>query len=502
MKKIVLHAFLLFSFLSIFAQQKTDILGKVTEAGEGLPGVNILVEGTAIGTVTDLDGAYNLRDVPSDGVIVFSFLGMKTQRIAVDGKSIIDVVLTGDSNTLDEVVVVGYGTQRVKDLTAPIAVIKGSDLAKQSVANAAQALQGKVAGVQVINSGAPGAGATVKIRGVGSIGDYANPLYIVDGVFVDNIDFLNSSDIETLNVLKDASASAIYGVRAANGVILITTKKGIKGKTNITYDGYAGIQIPVNIMPLTNREQYVELVNEANKNVIGYNPKDVNSYPTSTNWYRELVRNALMHSHSLDITGATDATNYAVGANYLFQEGIMNSNNNYERMNFRGRFDQNANDWLKIGMTTLISNYTQFSPNNADVFYRAFVSPPVYPVYDDNNTDAYPVAFGSPQTYGFSNTYGNPYAAAHYNNRREKGFKSVFSAYSEISFIPDKLKFKTAYNLNYEQWVGQNYQPEYFVGGSQGLRQSQLSKTLELVPNILLTILLHITTLLKSIIIL
>lgn len=479
MRYFILSVCLLFVSLSVFAQQKTEVSGVVTEFGNGLSviGVNVTIEGTLTGTVTNFDGFYTLKEVPANGVLVFSFLGMKTQRIAVDGRTKIDVVMENDTQSLEEVVVVGYGSQRAKDLTAPIAVIKGSDLTKQSSANAAQALQGKVAGVQVINSGAPGAGATVKIRGVGSIGDYANPLYVVDGVFVDNIDFLNSNDIETLNVLKDASAAAIYGVRAANGVILITTKKGIKGKTNVTYDGYVGIQIPVNIMPLTNREQYVELVNEAHKNITSYKPKNANNYPADTDWYKELVRNALMHGHSLDVTGTTDVTNYALGINYLFQEGIMDSKNDYERLNFRGRFDQNANDWLKIGLSTLISNYSLFSPNNADVFYKAFVNPPVYPVYDETNTDAYPVSFGAPQDYGFSNSYGNPYAAAYYNNNREKGFKTVFSAYTEISFIPEKLKWKTAYNMNYEQWLAQNYQPEYFVGGSQGLRQSKLSKT-------------------------
>ncbi|MDR2585109.1 MAG: TonB-dependent receptor [Prevotellaceae bacterium] len=479
MKKFVFLFLFLFVVESLAAQQKTDVSGKVTEFGNNLPmvGVSVSIDGTYTGTSTDLDGFYTLKGVPSNSVLVFSFLFMKTQRISVEGRSIIDVVLEEEGNALDEVVVVGYGTQRAKDLTAPIAVIKGSDLTSQSVANAAQALQGKIAGVQVINSGVPGAGASIKIRGVGSIGDYANPLYVVDGVFVDNIDFVNSSDIETINILKDASAAAIYGVRAANGVILITTKRGIKGKTAVNYDGYVGLQIPVNIMPLTNRDQYVELLNEAFANTPGYIPKDAKSYPTTTDWYQELVRNAIMHSHSVDLTGATDVTNYAIGINYLFQEGIMNSKNDYERLNIRGRLDQNVNSWLKIGFTTLISNNTQFSPNNADVFYRAFVNPPVYPVYDDNNTDAYPVAFGSPQMYGFSNTYGNPFAVAYYNNNREKGFKTIFSAYAEVNIIPEKLNFKTAYNLNFEQWMAQNYQPEYFVGGSQGLRQSNLSKT-------------------------
>jgi TonB-linked SusC/RagA family outer membrane protein len=229
-------------------------------------------------------------------------------------------------------------------------------------------------------------------------------------------------------------------------------------------------------MPVTNREQYVELLNEANQNITGYQPKDVNNYPASTDWYRELVRNALTHSHSLDISGATDLTNYSLGLNYFYQEGIMNSKNDFERLNFRGRIDQIANDWLKIGLTTLVSNYTQFSPNNDAVFNQAFVNPPVYPVYDDNNTEAYPVAFGSPQTYGFNNSYGNPFATAYYHNQRNKGLKTVFSTYAEISFIPDKLIWKTAYNLNYNQWTSQTYQPEYLVGGSQGLRQSNLSK--------------------------
>ena len=465
--------------LSINAQQKIDISGTVTEFGTNMPliGVNVTIEGTFTGTVTNLDGFYSLKDVASNSTLVFNFLGMKTQRITVNGNTIIDVTMENDSQALNEVVVVGYGTQRVKDLTAPITVMRGEDLSRHIASNPMSALQGRVSGVQVINSGIPGETPSVKIRGVGSIGDFANPLYIVDGVFVDDIDFLNTGDIESMNVLKDASAAAIYGVRAANGVVIITTKKGTKGRINVSYDGYAGVQIPVNIMPLTNREQYVELLNEANKNTTGYKPKNASDYPASTDWYSELVRKAMIHSHSFDISGATDVTNYSLGVNYFFQEGIMNSKNDYERLNIRGNFDQKAADWLKIGMITLVSNYTWFLPNNHDVFGQAFVNPPVYPVYDENNTDAYPEKFASPQTFGFGNSYGNPFARAYYNNNREKGLKTVISAYTEIGLLKDKLKLKSAYNLNYNQWTNQNYEPEFYVGGSQGLKESRLSKT-------------------------
>ena len=475
----------LFIFLAFFAgiavnvsAQNISVSGTITDTqGETLPGVNIIMKGTTIGTVTDIDGKYQMSVPDRQSVLAFSFVGFTPQEIQVGDRNTIDVVLVETAAQIDEVVVVGYGTQKVRDLTAPISVVRGEDLAKQLTANPMSALQGKVSGVQIINSGVPGASPGVKIRGTGSIGDYANPLYIVDGVFVDNIDFLNSGDVESMNVLKDASAAAIYGVRAANGVVLITTKKGTKGRMSVVYDGYAGLQVPVNIMPLTNREQYVELLNEANKNTTGYVPKNAANYPASTDWYRELVRNAVMHSHSLDVSGATDVSNYSLGVNYFYQDGIMDSKNDYERFNIRGRFDQTASDWLKIGMTTLVSSYTQFLPNNDAVFGSAFVNPPVYSIYDDKNAAAYPERFGSPQTYGFGNAYGNPFATAYYNNHREKGIKTIASAYAEISLFSEKLKLKSAYNLSYNQWNNQNYQPEYLVGGSQGLRESKLTKS-------------------------
>jgi len=477
-KKTLLLLLVALVTTSTLLAQNLSLKGVVVDqkTGETLIGATVVQKGTSNGSITNFDGAFSLS-IPQGATLAVTYMGYIAQDVVIVDEKPLRIELVSNAKLLDEVVVVGYGTQKVKDMTAPISTIKGSDLAKQVSSNPMSALQGKMSGVQVINSGAPGAGPSVKIRGVGSIGDYANPLYVVDGVFVDNIDFLSSSDIEDLTVLKDASAAAIYGVRAANGVVLVTTKKGTLNQTNISYDGYFGIQMPVNIMKLANTEQYVNLMNEANANTTGYATKLAANYPASTDWYNELLRNAIMHSHSLDISGATDKTSYSLGVNYFYQEGIMKAKNDYERYNIRFRVDQKVNDWLSMGFNSVISDYTKNNANN-EAFFKAFVSPPVYSVYDDANTTAYPVNFGSPQQYGYGNAYANPVAIAYYNDNQEKGINLVMSAFAVINLIKDKLKFKTSYNLNYSSWKSRNFAPEYAVGGSQSLNHSTLSKTL------------------------
>lgn len=474
-KLLVFLSLVLVSFQG-FAQNVT-VTGHVYDDGL-LPqmGAAVFEKGTSNGTVTDMDGYYSIS-VAADAVLVFSFQGFKDVEESVSGRTLVDVYMSVDNSFLDEAVVVGYGTQKSKDLTAPIVTVKGEELTRQTASNPMSALQGMVSGVQIIQSGAPGAGPSVKVRGVGSIGDYAAPLYVVDGTFVDNIDFLSSSDIESLTVLKDASAAAIYGVRAANGVVLVTTRKGSAGHTGISYEGYGGIQIPVNIMKLANRDQYVELMNLANQNTLGWTPLDASSYPGDIDWYSQLVRPAATTGHSLDFSGANGGTSYSMGLSYLYQDGIMdNAVNDYERLNFRARVDSKLNSWLKVGMNTVLSRYGQHD-YNSNAYYQAFINPPVYNVYSDDNAAAYPVAFDSPQLYGFGNSYGNPVAFAYYNNSKQDGLKGVFSAYAQIDFIPEKLNFKTSYNLDYAGYDAQNYTPEYYVGGSQGTSVSVLSKT-------------------------
>jgi TonB-linked SusC/RagA family outer membrane protein len=475
MKEICTFLLLSSLFLQTVSGQR-EIKGVVSDDTKSLlPGVSVQVKNTMRGTFTDANGGYAIIAQPAD-TLVFSMIGMMTTKEAVGTRSIINVILATQTMKIDEVVVVGYGVQRAKDLTAPIVTIKGEALSKQIASNPMQALQGKVAGVQIINSGIPGGGSSVKIRGVGSIGDYANPLYVVDGVFVDNIDFLSSGDIEDLTVLKDASASAIYGVRAANGVILVTTKKGKTEKPVISYDGYFGMQVPVNIMPMATRDQYVTLMNEANVNVPGYVPRVSSAYPASTDWYQQLVRPAPTNNHNIDISGTNDKTSYSVGGSYFYQQGIMDTKNDYQRFNFRGRIDQKVNNVLKIGINTVLSKYSRNIPNDG-AFFGAYVNPPVYNVYDETNAAAYPVKFASPQTYGFGNQYGNPVAAAYYVDNIEKGTKLVFSSYAEFNILKDKLTYKLSYNSDLNFWDNRNYSPEYNVGGSQGVRKSSLTKS-------------------------
>ena len=459
---------------SAIAQETVDVKGTVLdENGWPLTGAYVLVKGTSNGALTDLDGNFSIT-APKNSTLEFTFMGYLTQVLAP--QAIMKVTLQPDALMMEEVVVVGYGTQKSKDLTAPIVNVKGDELSKQITASPMAALQGKVAGVQVVNSGVPGAGPSVKVRGTGSIGDYANPLYIVDGVFVENLDFVSTADIQEMTVLKDASASAIYGVRAANGVIIITTKKGVMDHTDISYDGYVGIQVPVNVMKLANKDQYVELLNEANAQTTGYVPRDPKAYDTSTDWYRALLRNAVTHSHALNISGATQKTNYSLGLNYLNQEGIMKAANSYDRLNFRARLDQKVTDWLDMGVNTLVSRFNTVSPDTG-AYFQAFVNPPVYGIYNDDNADAFPIKYDSPQLYGFGNSYGNPYARAQYNDSKSQGLNLVFSAYAELKFLENKLKFKTSFNMDYQAYQARTYQPEYFVGGSQGLTTSTMSKT-------------------------
>lgn len=476
MKRIIFIMIFLLPMLTAGAQNTVDLSGKVTDAsGQPLPGVFVQESGTSNAVSTDENGRYSIS-VNTEAVMLFSCIGFQEVQEQLYNRSVIDVVMQEDSQLLDEIIVVGYGTQKSKDLTAPIVSVKGDDLSRQISSHLMSSLQGKVAGVQVISSGAPGASPTVRIRGTGSIGDYANPLYIVDGVFVDDIGFLSPGEIQDMTVLKDASASAIYGVRAANGVVIITTKRGLVGKVSITYDGYVGVQTPVNVMKLAGRDQYVDMLNEANSSVPGYVPKNSSDYPVSADWYSMLLRNALTHSHALDVSGASQKTNYSVGLSYLFQDGIMKADNKYDRINFRARLDQTVTPWLDLGVNTVVSRYSKTTAD-ASAFFQAFVNPPVYGIYNDDNASAYPVKYDSPQLYGFGNSYANPYALAQYNENGEKGLNLVFSAYAQLKFLSDRLKIRTSYNLDYGTYRSQSYVPEYFVGGSQGVTVSSLSKT-------------------------
>lgn len=480
--KLMLCLCLLLAATTMFAQNLT-VTGVVTEKGTGYPaiGVSVLVKGTTNGTITSMDGDYTLTNVPRNATLVFSYVGMLTQEVPVNGQAKINVLLSEDTQNLEEVVVIGYGTSKAKDLTAPIVTIKSDEITKHATTSPMGALQGKVAGVQITNNGQPGAGPSVRIRGIGSMNDNSQPLYVVDGMFFDNIDFLNNNDIEDLSILKDASAASIYGVRAANGVVLVTTKKGALNRpATITYDGYVGFQKATNVLKMANSEQYAtmarEIGDEKLQNVIAKSTENWGTMP-NTNWYDEILHTAMMHNHSLDISGGTEKATYSIGGSYLYQDGILDAKNDYSRFNLRTKVDYKAFNWLKVGANVVFSNSTQNLPNSA-VWLGAFRTPSLIPVYDEKNPlGAYPVNYASPAQVGLTEFFGNPMATADYYDSKGKTLRILPSFYAQIDFLPEnKLFFKTAYSQDINIIQNRTYTPAYLVGGTQVVSTPKLKK--------------------------
>ena len=496
MKKQILTFLLVFLLPAIaFAQATKTVKGTVVDK-DNMPviGATVRVVGTNIVTATDFDGNYVLSNVPEDATITYTYIGMSTQEVKVAGQSQINVTMAEDAQNLEEVVVIGYGSAKAKDLTAPIAVVKGDDIASIATSSPMAALQGSVPGLSITRSNAPGASPTVKIRGVGSFSNNSSPLYVVDGMFYDNIDFLNNADIEEMSILKDASAAAIYGVRAANGVIIVTTKKGAKNRpAKVTYDGYVGIQNAVNVLDMANSQEYGIMMMEADydtynsyfKNSIdkfggSYADPDFHNwtYGADTNWYDELLRTAIITNHSLNISGGSEKASYAVGLNYLYQDGIMDTDNNdFKRLNLRAQIDYDAYDWLKVGANVVVSNATQNSPN-LNAWQLAFNMPGIIPVYSDANTQAFPEKFASPQQIGLTNNFSNPVAIAKYNNNSlNENFQVMANFFAELNLIPNKLKFKTSYSQDFSLIRGRVYVQPYLVSSLQQNSESRLTKT-------------------------
>lgn len=487
MRLLLTVAVFLFS-ISLSYGQQISINGNVTTSnGETLPGVNILEKGTSNGTVTDLDGNFTLNVSSSQSVLLFSFIGYETQETIVGERSRINITLLDDTKTLNEVVVIGYGTQREQDRISAISTIKSEDIVKTPATNAMQALQGRVAGVQIVSSGAPGSSPTVRVRGVGSFEGGAAPLYVVDGMFFTNIDFLNPNDIETLSVLKDASAAAIYGVRAANGVILITTKTGgYNQKPEIVYDGYVGMQVPQNVLKMANSQQFARYVNETgspadiaflNNSIQRYGRSrlDPNIPDVNTDWYSEIMSPASIQNHSLSFNGGGDRTRYSVGGSYFEQNGLMNERrNDYKRLNFRVKLDTDLRDWITVGGNLNISTAQRYNADDG-AWFRAYNTVPIIPKYDPLNTGATesPLALSNAQQIGYRGNQ-NPFYSILFSDNRNNIAKILGNFYADMELIPNKLSFKTAYNYSIEQINTRNVSFAYNDGVTEN--QSSLDR--------------------------
>lgn len=482
MKKKIRDLFLL-SFLCLgitqsLLAQSGSVKGKVTDdKGDAIPGVSITVQGTQQGTLTDAEGVYSI-DVAGNATLVFSFLGYLKQEVAVSNRSTIDVSLKTDTKALEEVVVVGYGTQRKVETTGSIASVKAADLVQTPVANIAQGLQARVAGVQINqNSGSPGGNISVRIRGTNSITGSSEPLYVIDGIQIANgggitdvspLSTINPNDIESVEVLKDASASAIYGARAANGVILITTKRGKNGATRVTYDGYYGSQKVNKTLDVLNASQFAQLENEVFKN--NYYP-DPASLGEGVNWQKLIFRKAPIQNHQLSINGGSEKTQLAISLNYFDQDGTL-IGSQFQRYSYRLNLDHRISKNVKVGTSILgsysISNGIQTGGTNigdggavlSSVLGAAIGAPPTLQPY---RADGSIFPFGE-QAGGQYREVVNPLNFSAVLNKRSIK-RTLANIYGEVSLFKG-LTYRASFNLDQRGELFDGYSPRSIVNKS------------------------------------
>lgn len=476
MKQIMSFLLLFFLCIQIQAQERT-VTGVVTDAStkEPLPGVSVLIEGTTLGTASDLDGKFSITVPGEKSVLIFSYVGYVKQNVVVGTTSTINVALEPSLKELEEVVVVGYGVQKKSLVTGAIAKVDAEEIAKGGNLRASQALQGKTAGVVVMNnSGQPGSGVQVTIRGIGTNGD-SNPLYIVDGLPLDGngIDFLSPSDIESIEVLKDAASAAIYGTRGANGVVLITTKQGRKGdKFQVSYEGYYGVQNPSRKLDVLNSKEYLMLINEAAANAnqpAKFSPALVDSFTRNynTDWQDKMFNyNAPKQSHTVNFTGGSDKATYSSSFSYLGQEGIVaKGKSNYDRYTYR------LNTTREFGIINLGSNINYaniqtkgISENdqyNGTALIQALNCPPIVPVYMADGS------YGTPEKMGVGmQEITNPIAMLNYTNSTTVTNKVVGTMFADLDFGKlfkglSGLKFRSSYGMEYTNVHNRNYTPKY-----------------------------------------
>jgi TonB-dependent starch-binding outer membrane protein SusC len=464
--RISFFAMILIAPLPVISQtQPSGVSGQVTdEQGVGMPGVTVVIENTTLGTSTDLDGYYQI-DLPpdiEDPVLVFTFIGFERLARAVGTDSQIDVVLTEEVQAIDEVVFVGYGVQRRVDLTGSVSVVESERLRSVPVPGVDQALQGRAAGVNVThNTGMPGEGVSVRIRGVGSISSSNDPLYIVDGVpTVDALNVLSPNDIESISILKDAASAAIYGSRANNGVILITTRKGIEGRPRIEFNSRFGFQQHGPLTQMTNRDQYVEMYNEAasNDNAFIDNPillrhmisDELAASLPDVNHLEAIFRRGMIQNQSLSVSGGTEELTYLISGNLFRQEGII-IGSDFERYSGRVNLASRVNEFIRLGTSINIarsdndiigSSGDGFGGNGGSVVRYALFRTPAIPVYDQDGNF---VDLPAEQRF-FGDGY-NPVGLAHKMNNNIQQNRLFGDVNSHIQLFP-QLHFSTTLGMD------------------------------------------------------
>lgn len=466
-----LYLITLATFLTIGAFAQSEVTGTVTdESGQALPGVNVQIKNTTSGAVTDIQGHYTIS-APADGIIVFSFIGYKTIELPVSGRANINVQLEVDVTALSEVVVIGYGVQKKSVATASVSTVNSKDLTGFSSARVDQILQGQVAGVTFkTSSGQPGSGQNIFIRGIGTNGNN-NPLIIIDGVNSNDgfLSALNPADIESIQVLKDGGSTAIYGSRAANGIIMVTTKKAKAGEANLNYSFFYGQQQPWRTPEMLNASQYVELITEKYANGGSTLPPgfpDQSSITTNTNWMETIFEPASTQTHQLSVTKGTDNSSIFASLSYFDQKGVIAPDkSNAKRITGRINSEVQINKYLSFGETIFLNHSTneRIPENNAfgSPISDAFVYDPLTPVYDENGT------FGFAQSPYVQKEYLNPLSRIYISNTKTSQDGLLGNVFFKIAPIKN-LFFKTDFGIDYNYYNGEGFTPSYTFYDTNG----------------------------------
>lgn len=499
LRKLLLLLVMVVNANFLFAQTH-KITGIVYDADSrlGIPGVTIVEKNTQNGTITDIDGKYTLSISSANATVVVSYIGYLKQEITINNRAVIDINLATEVTDLSEIVVIGYGTQKKKVVTGAIASVKSEDIDKMPILRVDQALQGRTAGVQVTNqSGQPGEAPTIRVRGVGTTGN-SEPLYVIDGMVRGGIDQLNPGDIESIEVLKDAASAAIYGSRAANGVVLITTKSGKSGKMSITYSGYKGIQNVGKTLDMLNAEEYRMMMNEGARNAGLTEPFDMNEVPKyDTDWQDLLfVKNAPIQSHDVTVSGGNDKSTYLSSMSYFSQQGIIGGEKSqFDRITARLNTTHQVNKAFRFGNNLSYAHVIRRGISSNASFNGAYSSAlnldPLTPLFETDPDilaqapySTEPVVkdeFGN--VYGISNWVGaevvNPLAlleTQHSQYRLDNVFGTVFG---ELEIIKG-LKINSNLGVEASYGTDNSYSPLFYLNGAQlNINSTSVSKRIE-----------------------
>jgi len=484
-RKLIYNLLLAWAMLSVGSLFAQTVTGTVSDKNGPLPSATVIVKGTSTNTVTDLDGKYTIEAKPTD-VLVFAYIGYISQEIPNNGSGVINVTLSEDAAQLTEVVVTGYTSQSKVSISGAVTQVDLDDMAKTRIPDVSQALQGQVAGVFVAaNTGAPGDGSEIRVRGVASFNS-TNVLYIVDGTPTENITFLNQNDIKTMTVLKDAASAAMYGSRAAGGVIVITTKQGVQGKSTLEADMFTGVYTATRLPKLLNTDQYLTVKDMAWHNTIGNDPNAESPYAidrrtrtdlANTDWLDELFTTGISQNVQVSATGASDKVSYLISGGYYNMDGIVTENNDkYKRVNFRTNLNAKLTDRFTVGTNMQISFQSQdklsSSGDAPGVIRHALIRPPVLAVYKDVNDPTYSVAdpytdlpFYTGPDGGWSKIYeysSNPLAIVHFTNDKRDNFQLFGNAFAEFAILADKsLKIKSNLGVDAKFLHNKNFAQNY-----------------------------------------